>query len=1078
MPLQWIYEHACKRPTTICLAEVKLDESESEGADLSLNSSHVRPSSTKFIRSWTFLEVWSHCSHVAATWRNCPGNPSSESLSRWCAWLKRRQLSASADGSGIIFIAILSENGADMLLAMIACWMYNEIVMRDEGEGNLSIRLVPSMIPTRWSCEQITNALNLFSPGSCVCLASKGQQDRLSPIALPRDWEVFCLNDLVGASAPAVNLDCLVSPPHQDVSDAPALVLFTSGTTGESKPIRLTMQSLLVNQRAVQNLFDSIPCPNGESVWGPDAVSLILLPLSHGFALTSQFFRSLYNGGQSIVLLATDGRVDISRGVLRCIAELQVTHLCLVPWQWEQFLRFASTTKLPHRAFSSLQRVFLGGAPITDILLRLMEDYFSSDPRPLGASWPKLHSLLGTTETSGTILVSRGVALDQRGSMHRLHADDFALCAPPDPSFGIRMVPLSTVNPSGLTENEDYALCVPTDCPLLSPDCLWQAAAGHVSLLDSGDRFRLAEESRSSSVAELPSRGWVYNGRSTERWKNQQGLWINAFTTERLVIEASEGCIRNAFLCRTDDESIGKLILELADPVEGLEGEWIKEMLGSVNSKLAPHEQLTWEAVHLLKDGSRLPVTGKGSLDRVAAARLLQHEVLDSAEKCPIAIRPEQVQSWIEHHLQSLNALTLSADGNYRVGCLSSLQAVQLKGLLCRLFPTMEPPLRATELLAMRDSPLSKMIEMIQRRLRTSSMQEELGKRSGTGRTDPWKDLHGSGVMTVAEAKQFLERWLRIPFLDPQQHSDPLQRLRFLDRVGEQFLICVPFQSLTVQHWHTEAGLKHGLPSPRQIVEAMLQKPIGGLCYVMNVFYRELLCALGFDAIYARATLHGLEDCHVTILIKNLLTLDDLWSVDVGSGYPMPYPMPIEHSASPAMRRSLGSLKVHLDCISSRDPDGLGPRVEKVRRLQFGDGDGEDETQGGSQSEGHLLWELIPRPTHLPTPSIEADRVVIDHYLSYTKLRMSRVLEWDPQPTGSEAAPERKLGWVYLKADFVPNQGWKCCCIIGGVGELGTTKRSCTVDELRSEVVHYFGDWFSATDFEGFLKTANVKGAD
>lgn len=139
-------------------------------------------------------------------------------------------------------------------------------------------------------------------------------------------------------------------------------------------------------------------------------------------------------------------------------------------------------------------------------------------------------------------------------------------------------------------------------------------------------------------------------------------------------------------------------------------------------------------------------------------------------------------------------------------------------------------------------------------------------------------------LLTEEEARHYVTKELNLGAeVLHLQSKDPLL---FITRVCERFQRTVPFQSFTLLRVERSCRKLPTLPQLRRDVYDRL----GGCCYVLNVFMRELLRALKFDTYFARCAIHGVEDCHMTVMVKHLVQRDDLWIVDVGCGYVTPRP--------------------------------------------------------------------------------------------------------------------------------------------------------------------------------------------
>ena len=131
-------------------------------------------------------------------------------------------------------------------------------------------------------------------------------------------------------------------------SDAPALLTWTSGTTGSPKAFILTHRNIAANIEALRQI----------AVVGPQDRALLPLPLHHVYPLVVGMLTPL-SGGTAVVLPAgTSGPA-----LLRALREGEVTALVGVPRLYEALTAaIASRIEARHRAIGTLWRALLGFA--------------------------------------------------------------------------------------------------------------------------------------------------------------------------------------------------------------------------------------------------------------------------------------------------------------------------------------------------------------------------------------------------------------------------------------------------------------------------------------------------------------------------------------------------------------------------------------------------------------------------------------------------------------------------------------------------------------------------------------------
>lgn len=148
-------------------------------------------------------------------------------------------------------------------------------------------------------------------------------------------------------------------------------------------------------------------------------------------------------------------------------------------------------------------------------------------------------------------------------------------------------------------------------------------------------------------------------------------------------------------------------------------------------------------------------------------------------------------------------------------------------------------------------------------------------------------------------------------------------------------------------------------PSLAEIKNLVVDR-VGGCCYVLNVFMRELLRGFGFSTYYARCAIHGVDDCHIAIVVRGLLadTPTSLHMVDVGCGYIMPKPISLTFDGDESPVHTHGFLRIKF----IRGPGGtllrLHARTSTFERSEL--------TLQRSDGFDHVFWSmsLAPRALH------------------------------------------------------------------------------------------------------------------
>jgi long-chain acyl-CoA synthetase len=204
----------------------------------------------------------------------------------------------------------------------------------------------------------------------------------------------------------------------EEDEDSEALVIFTSGSSGQAKGVRLSHRSVLANQHNL--LLRSRRVLHQDLAEQPEMVTLVTVPLFHIGGLTSLVMHVI-TGGRIVFLR---GRFDPEE-VLDTIEREEVTSWGGVPTMARRVLE---SPTFPERNLSSLRSFPLGGAPIPSDLLQRLREQLPHDARGLAASW-------GLTESGGFLTHANATDLLERpGTSGRPYPVVEVKVANPDPN--------------------------------------------------------------------------------------------------------------------------------------------------------------------------------------------------------------------------------------------------------------------------------------------------------------------------------------------------------------------------------------------------------------------------------------------------------------------------------------------------------------------------------------------------------------------------------------------------------------------------------------------------------------------
>lgn len=363
------------------------------------------------------------------------------------------------------------------------------------------------------------------------------------------------------------------TPPTADVGGDPALVLLTSGSTGEPKGVPLSHDNAWSNLRATVSAFrrDTGPGPLADPGKPPN---LIANPLSHTAGVVRMLF-ALYVGRSVALLRKFDGRA-----AKRLLDRHGIDNLTINP----AMLRILLDTLEPGEDLGAVRYVSSGTAPLSPALREEFEARFGV---------PVLQAY-GQTEAFGGICIesARDVLAGRRrpGSVGR-----------PLPGVQLRLV-----TPAGVeaATGEEGEIRVRTR----SATSGYLGGAGADGLLDDQGWLRTGDLGR------LDEDGYLY---LTGRLKNiiiRGGFNVVPEEVESALAE--DPAVREAAVFGVPDERLGELpvALVVADPEASVNED---ELLTGVRPRLAPYKRP--ERIFLVDELPRVP---NGKVDRPRAAEL------------------------------------------------------------------------------------------------------------------------------------------------------------------------------------------------------------------------------------------------------------------------------------------------------------------------------------------------------------------------------------------------------------------------------------------------------------------------
>lgn len=148
------------------------------------------------------------------------------------------------------------------------------------------------------------------------------------------------------------------------LADDTAIILYTSGTTGQAKGAELTQSNVMMNTILTKQLFEG----------GPDDIHLVVLPLFHTFGQTVQMLGGLLGGNTLVLVPRFDAEV-----VLQTLEKENITVFCGVPTMYWGLVNHADPeNKINLKKIASTLRLCAsGGASIPVEIIKQFEEKFN-----------------------------------------------------------------------------------------------------------------------------------------------------------------------------------------------------------------------------------------------------------------------------------------------------------------------------------------------------------------------------------------------------------------------------------------------------------------------------------------------------------------------------------------------------------------------------------------------------------------------------------------------------------------------------------------------------------------------------
>jgi acyl-CoA synthetase (AMP-forming)/AMP-acid ligase II len=255
-----------------------------------------------------------------------------------------------------------------------------------------AVGAVPILGNRWWSENEIAHAVELTKPTAVITDLPESSGSAFDgPLAL----DEFVIGSAATHSEIRDFRASLPAPPE----DSPALVIFTSGSSGAPKGVLLSHRSVIANQHNLLMRSGRLPTDDDDGA-AQASVTLVCTPLFHIGGI-SNLLTNLVSGGK---LVLNKGRFD-SAQVLDLIEAEKVQSFGGVP---TMAIRVLEDPAFETKNLSSLRSWPLGGAPLPARLLALMQQKVPQlAKRGLGNTW-------GMSESGGFLTVAGNRALEER----------------------------------------------------------------------------------------------------------------------------------------------------------------------------------------------------------------------------------------------------------------------------------------------------------------------------------------------------------------------------------------------------------------------------------------------------------------------------------------------------------------------------------------------------------------------------------------------------------------------------------------------------------------------------------------